>query len=277
MDRAQNLQSGCKRFTGKTVIVTGGGGAIGGSAAMRMAAEGANVVLTDICGQDRLDQVSKEITEATGSACMGVRGDCTKVAEVQEVIKQTVDKHGRVDCLFNNAGYQGSFKPVHEYPDEDFPRVMAINVEGVFYFLKYCAIQMKNQEPQGGAILNTASQAGVDGPPNMAAYTASKSAVIGLTKTASKDLAPHNIRVNALSPAFVGDCLMWDRQCELQAAAGSMYYASDKEEVSKQMMSACPMRRCGSLDEVSGVVAFLLSADSSYVSGSNTQVTGGIP
>ena len=233
MDRAQNLESGCKRFSGKTVIVTGGGGAIGGSAAYRMAAEGANIVLTDICPQERLDEVSKDITEKTGAQCLGIRGDCTKVEEVKKCIEETVAKFGRVDCLFNNAGYQGSFKPVHEYPDDDFPRVLGINVTGVFYFLKYAAIQMKNQEPQGGAILNTASQAGVDGPPNMAAYTASKSAVIGLTKTASKDLAPHNIRVNALSPAFVGDCLMWDRQCELQAAAGSMYYSSDKEEVSK--------------------------------------------
>ena len=84
-------------------------------------------------------------------------------------------------------------------------------------------------------ILNTASQAGVDGPPNMPAYTASKSAVIGLTKTASKDLAPLGITVNALSPAFVGDCMMWDRQCELQAAADSQYYDKDPKVVSEQM------------------------------------------
>ena len=95
---------------------------------------------------------------------------------------------------------------------------------------------MKSQTPQGGAILNTASQAGVDGPPNMPAYAASKAAVIGLTKTASKDLAPYNIRVNSLAPAFVGGCMMWDRQCELQASAGSMYYSSDKDEVSDQMI-----------------------------------------
>ena len=111
----------------------------------------------------------------------------------------------------------------------------------------------------------------------MAAYTASKAAVIGLTKTAAKDVAPHKIRVNALSPAFVGDCMMWDRQCELQAAAGSQYYSADKDEVSEQMIKACPMRRCGSLAEVAGVVAFLLSPDSSYVSAANVQVTGGIP
>lgn len=111
----------------------------------------------------------------------------------------------------------------------------------------------------------------------MAAYTASKSAVIGLTKTASKDLAPLGITVNSLSPAFVGDCMMWDRQCELQAAADSQYYDKDPKVVSEQMIKACPMRRCGSLAEVAGVVSWALSSDSSYVSGTNLQVTGGIP
>ena len=146
---------------------------------------------------------------------MAYRADVCKVEEVKACIDATVQKFGRLDCLFNNAGYQGAFKPVHEYPDEDFPRVLNINVTGVYYFLKYATLQMKSQEPKGGAILNTASQAGVDGPPNMAAYTASKAAVIGLTKTAAKDVAPHGVRVNSLSPAFVGYCMMWDRQCEL--------------------------------------------------------------
>lgn len=91
---------------------------------------------------------------------------------------------------------------------------------------------MKTQEPQGGIILNTASMAGPNGGPNMAAYTASKAAIIGFTKTCSKDLAPHNIRVNAMSPQFVGDCMMWDRQCELQAATNTQYFSTDKEIVS---------------------------------------------
>ena len=110
----------------------------------------------------------------------------------------------------------------------------------------------------------------------MIAYTASKTAVIGISRTAAKDLAPFKIRVNAISPCFIGDCYMWDRQCELQAAANTQYYSSDKDVVSKEMIDSCPMRRAGSLEEVASVVAFLLSPDSSYVSGSNTQVTGGI-
>ena len=276
MDRASNTSHKCRRFEGKTVLVTGGGGNIGYTSAERMASEGANVMITDIIDEAKLNDQAKAIAEKTGAKVQAVRGDVTKVEDVKAVIEATVAAFGRIDCLFNNAGYQGAFVPTIDYPDDDFRKVMAINVEGVFYFLKYVAQQMKKQEPQGGVILNTASQAGVDGPPNMMAYCASKTAVLGISRTAAKDLAPHGIRVNSISPCFIGDCFMWDRQCELQSQAGSQYYPSDKEAVSKQMIGAVPMRRYGSLEEVAGVVSFLLSPDSSYVSAANIQVTGGI-
>jgi len=127
----------------------------------------------------------------------------------------------------------------------------------------------------GGSVVNIASMAGVSGAPNMPAYSASKAAVIGLTKAAAKDLAPNGIRVNAVSPAFVGPGRMWDAQVERQAAAGSQYYATDPDEVAAQMIDMVPMRRYGSADEVATVVAFLLSDDSSYVTGVNVEVSGG--
>lgn len=111
----------------------------------------------------------------------------------------------------------------------------------------------------------------------MCAYSASKAAIIGFTKTCAKDLAPHGIRVNAISPQFVGDCEMWDRQCELQASAGSQYFSTDKDAVSQQMIKGCPMRRCGTLQEVVSLAVFLMSYDSSYISAANIKVTGGIP
>jgi NAD(P)-dependent dehydrogenase (short-subunit alcohol dehydrogenase family) len=117
--------------------------------------------------------------------------------------------------------------------------------------------------------------AGVSGAPNMPAYSASKAAVIGLTKAAAKDLAPHGIRVNAVSPAFVGPGRMWDTQVARQAAAGSQYYAADPDEVAEQMIGMVPMRRFGSAHEVATVVAFLLSDDASYVTGVNLEVSGG--
>jgi 2-dehydro-3-deoxy-L-rhamnonate dehydrogenase (NAD+) len=109
----------------------------------------------------------------------------------------------------------------------------------------------------------------------MPAYSASKGAVIGLTKAAAKDLAPSGIRVNSVSPAFIGPGRMWDTQVEQQAAAGSQYYAIDAEAVAAQMIEMVPLRRYGSMHEVATVVAFLLSDDASYVTGVNLEVSGG--
>jgi NAD(P)-dependent dehydrogenase (short-subunit alcohol dehydrogenase family) len=127
----------------------------------------------------------------------------------------------------------------------------------------------------GGSIVNIASMAGVSGAPNMPAYSASKAAVVGLTKATAKDLAPHGIRVNAVSPAFIGPGRMWETQVAQQAAAGSQYYAADPDAVAAQMIGMVPLRRYGSVHEVAKVVAFLLSDDASYVTGANLEVSGG--
>jgi NAD(P)-dependent dehydrogenase (short-subunit alcohol dehydrogenase family) len=117
--------------------------------------------------------------------------------------------------------------------------------------------------------------AGVSGAPNMPAYSASKAAVIGLTRSAAKDLAPAGIRVNAVSPAFIGPGRMWETQVAEQAAAGSQYYSTDPALVAEQMLAMVPLRRYGSPSEVASAVDFLLSDDASYVTGVNLEVTGG--
>ena len=127
----------------------------------------------------------------------------------------------------------------------------------------------------GGAIVNCASMAGVSGAPNMAAYSASKAAVIGLTKSAAKDLAESGIRVNAVSPGFLGAGVMWERQVHAQAAAPSKYYADDPDLVAAQMIGQIPLGRPGELAEVSSVVRFLLSAGASYLTGVNIEISGG--
>lgn len=130
----------------------------------------------------------------------------------------------------------------------------------------------------GGDIGQQTAQymAGVDGPPNMAAYAASKFAVIGLTRTAAKDLAPYGIRVNAISPAFMGPGYMWDRQVRLQAAAGSQYFSADPQVVERQMIGAVPMRRYGDISEIPGTAAFLMSDAASCITGANIPISGGI-
>jgi NAD(P)-dependent dehydrogenase (short-subunit alcohol dehydrogenase family) len=176
--------------------------------------------------------------------------------------------------LFNNAGYQGEFTALPNYPVADLRKVFDVNVIGVIQVLQHVATAMI-AAGIAGTIVNTASMAGVGGAPNMPAYSASKAAVIGLTKSAAKDLAPHCIRVNAISPAFIGPGKMWDNQVASQAATKSQYYAHEPAEVAKQMIDMVPLRRFGSTAEVASVVAFLLSDDASYMTGQNLEITGG--
>ena len=134
---------------------------------------------------------------------------------------------------------------------------------------------MSKQEPRGGSIVNTASMAGIAAPPNMIAYSASKAAVKHMTVIAAKDLAPFDIRVNSISPAYIGPGFMWTRQVELQAKARSVYFSEDPEQVASQMVDSVPMRRYGSINEVIGPVLFLLSDDASYLTGIDIKITGG--
>jgi NAD(P)-dependent dehydrogenase (short-subunit alcohol dehydrogenase family) len=152
---------------------------------------------------------------------------------------------------------------------------MRINATGIFVVLREAARRLR-AAGVGGVIVNSASMAGVEGAANMPAYSASKGAVMSLTRAASKDLAPLGIRVNAISPAFIGPGRMWDRQVTLQAQAGSQYYSTDPAEVEREMIGAVPMRRMGSLDEVAATVVWLLSDESSYLTGQNLVVSGGI-
>lgn len=259
-------------FHGHSVAVTGGAGDIGVATARHVGLLGARVVLLDI-DRDKLDTavdgLAADGIEVVARAC-----DVTDAADVETVVTDLVTELGAIRYLFNNAGYQGSFVPTHEYPVDDFEQVMRINVNGAFIILREFARHMVAHG--GGAVVNTASMAAVGGPPNMVAYATSKAALLGMTQTASKDLAPHGIRVNAISPAFMGPGFMWTRQVELQAAAGSQYFDADPDVVAQQMIESIPMRRYGHIDEIPGTVAYLLSDSSSYITGINIPVAGGI-
>jgi 2-dehydro-3-deoxy-L-rhamnonate dehydrogenase (NAD+) len=257
-------------WTGKTILITGGGGDIGRATAYRFAAGGAGIALLDL-NAAKMSEVADELaqyhTPIATFTC-----NVTSAAAVENAFAQVLEQCGQLDYVFNNAGYQGVFAKTDEYPDEDFQKVIDINVVGVYHVLKTAAQQMRST---GGAIVNTASYAGVVGPPNMLAYAASKFAVIGMTKTAAKDLAPYGIRVNALSPSLIGPGYMWTRQTELQAATKSQYFDADPKVVEQQMIDSVPLRRLGNLDEVASGVAFLMSDEASYITGFNLEVTGG--
>lgn len=257
-------------FTGKTILITGGGGDIGRATAERFAASRSNVVLLDL-NEAKMAEVAQGL-EKYGGAIHTFRCDVTDPDDVQKAIDRAATEH-RLDYIFNNAGYQGVFAKTDEYPTDDFQKVIEINLVGVYHVLKAAAIYLR--DAGGGAIVNTASYAGVVGPPNMLAYGASKFAVIGMTQTAAKDLAPHKIRVNALSPALIGPGYMWTRQTELQAATNSQYFDRDPAIVEQQMINSVPLRRLGTLEEVAAGVAFLMSDEASYITGFNLEITGG--
>ena len=261
-----------RRFDGRTVLVTGAAGDIGRAAALRLAAAGARLVLADL----------DERVEDTAAACIDngaavgpvtTRFDVTREGDVEQAFDALAAQGIVADLLFNNAGYQGAFCNVAQYTVDDFRRVLDINVTGVFLVLRsFARALISTGRP--GAIVNTASMAH-GGAPNMAAYSTSKAAVIALTKTAAKDLADRKIRVNSVSPAFIGPGEMWERQVALQAATPSQYFSDQPDEVARQMIASVPLRRYGSLDEVAAVVEFLLSDDASYITAFEVEVSGG--
>ena len=242
--------------------------------ALRLSEAGAVVIACDHPSAiDRLDDTVAACAAAGGSL-VSVTFDVTDVDATRSVIQSAISEVGTPDRVFNNAGVQGAFAPTHQYPLADAAKVIDINVTGALNVMVVASEAMV-ASGLNGAIVNTASMAGVTGAPNMVAYSASKAAIIAMTKSAAKDLAPHGIRVNAMSPAFIGPGTMWDRQVELQAAAGSQYFPSDPAQVAEIMISSVPMRRYGAMDEVVDVLMYLLSDRSSYVTGVNIEVSGG--
>jgi NAD(P)-dependent dehydrogenase (short-subunit alcohol dehydrogenase family) len=265
---------GARRLLNRIALVTGAGGDIGAAIALRVAREGASVVLND------LPSAAARL-EAVASAChdVGVEAlvetfDVTDAAGVAESVEAVADRIGPPDAVVTSAGVQGAFTSIVDYPTEDLRRVLDVNVVGTFTVVQACAAALRSRG-RAGAVVTVASMAGVSGAPNMPAYSASKAAILGLTLAAAKDLAPWRIRLNAISPAFIGPGAMWDRQVELQAAADSQYFANTPEQVAEQMIAMVPLRRYGTVEEVAAVAAFLLSDDASYVTGTNTEISGG--
>jgi NAD(P)-dependent dehydrogenase (short-subunit alcohol dehydrogenase family) len=263
------------RFAGRVAFVTGAAGDIGGAIARRAAADGATVVLSDLAAtSDRLDATSDACRAAGAPAVHVCPLDVTDEFAVTEAVNDVVARVGPPDAVVTSAGYQGAFTPLPGYPVGDLRTVLEVNVVGTFTVVQACAAALV-AAGRPGSVVVVASMAGVSGAPNMAAYSASKAAVIGFARSAAKDLAGAGIRVNAVSPAFIGPGAMWDRQVELQASTPSPYYADTVEEVAAQMIGTVPLRRYGTVQEVASVVNFLLSDDASYLTGTNTEVSGG--
>ena len=244
---------------GKIAIITGARRGMGKSHALTLAKAGAKVVVADISQED-CEKVVEEIKENNGEA-LAVKCDVTKKEEVERMVQTALDKWGRLDILVNNAGIC-QFKSFLEMEEEEWDRTININLKGYFLCAQACAKEMVKQK--SGVIINVASiamgQAGV-GFPSLAHYSASKGGIVAMTETLALELAPYNIRVNAISPGAI-DTPMLD---PLRADAKTM----------EATLSRVPLHRLGKAEEVSNLVLFLASDSSSYMTGSTVVIDGG--
>jgi NAD(P)-dependent dehydrogenase (short-subunit alcohol dehydrogenase family) len=255
-------------------LVTGAAGDLGRAACVALAQDGWSLLITDHPAQVQGLDATRDACAASGVQIASAAFDVTDHAAVVEGIGGLAEQHGVPTAVVANAGLQGDFAPIHEHDFAAARRVVDVNVVVVFATIQVTAGLMIGAQA-GGSIVAMASMAGVNGAPNMSAYSASKAAVIGLVKSASRDLAPHGIRVNAVSPAFIGPGAMWDNQVARQAGAGSQYYSSDPETVARQMIELIPLRRVGAPSEVADVIRYLVGDRSSYLTGINVEIAGG--
>src|ERR1700716_2311322 len=250
------------RLDGKVAVVTGAAGVIG-TATMRLLAErGARIVAIDRKQHD----LKTAIADLPASAqALAVTADVSDEDEVAGYVRAAVEKFGTIDAFYNNAGIEGDVKPITEYSLEMFRRVLDVNVVGVFLGMKHVLPVMLKQNK--GSIINTASIAGLMGSPMIAVYSASKHAVIGLTKSAAQECATTGVRVNCVCPGLI-DSRMLSTIIEGRNP-GTAPVPNDR------IVERIPARRLGQASEVASIVAFLASDDASYVSGSAYTVDGG--
>ena len=244
-----------KRFEGKTALLTGAASGIGKATAIKLASEGAAVVVADLHEQ-AAQAVADDITKAGGKA-VAFGGDFTSPAVNEAAVAFAAEKFGGLHLAFNNAGIIGPQGPLHEVTIDDYKKLIDINLDAVFYGLKYEIPAML--AAGGGAIVNTASILGLVGTPGYVPYVTAKHAVSGLTKSAALQYSAQGIRINSVHPGYIDTPLLNELS---------------REEYNS-LVALHPIGRLGTAEDVANVVAFLLSDEAAFVVGSQYTVDGG--
>jgi NAD(P)-dependent dehydrogenase (short-subunit alcohol dehydrogenase family) len=248
------------RLSGKVALITGGAGSIGLASAAAFVSEGARVLITDLDEASLVRAAADLGSDAVGWAVT----DVTNEQQVEAAVRETVTRFGRLDIAFANAGIFGVVAAVSDYPADVFQRVMAVNVLGSFLVAKHALAVM---EPGGSLIINS-SVVGVTSDRSIAAYATSKHALVGLMRTAAKEMAPRGIRVNTLHPGPVDN--------EFQHAIEIEAIGASREESAKVFEQMIPLSRHGTPDEIAKTVVFLASDESAFMTGTPVVVDGGL-
>lgn len=252
-----------QRFSGAVALVTGAARGLGRLVAERLAAEGAKLALGDL-DRNELGVVARTLHER-GAEVAFLSGDVAKEETAEALVALAVNRFGRLDVAINNAGICHATKKLAATEAQELERMLAVNVMGVFHFLKREIAVMERQG--GGAILNVSSVAGVTGAPLLAAYSASKHAVIGLTRSAAAETAPKGLRVNAICPAFADT----DMVAGLAAGIGG-----DAEAAKDKLASRIPMRRIARPAEVVEAMLFAVDPANTFMTGQTIVIDGGL-
>ena len=242
----------------KIVIVTGAGSGIGKATAIHFAKFGATVVVSD-----RQEAAAKEVVKIIleeGGKAISIPADVTSFEAVENLVAQTVKEFGRLDVIVNNAGIGPNLLRTHQSTLEDWDKVIAVNQTGVFYCMKVALVQFLKQG--GGNIVNIASLAGLKASPNNISYSASKFAVVGMTKSVAMEYATKNIRVNAVCPGYTESALLTQ-------------LINAKPEMDAVLKSVIPMKRYGRAEEIADAVVWLASDNTQFMTGQTITLDGG--
>ena len=250
-----------ERLESKTAVITGAAGGIGRAAVKRFIDEGANVLAVDL-DEDALENLTREIASNRLSYCVA---DVSQAQENNKMAELAKDRYGGIDCFLANAGIEGQITSILDYDEEIYDRIMNVNVKGVWLGLRSVVPHMMTSG--GGSIVITSSVAGLRGAPGIAPYSTSKHAVIGLMRSAAKEFAPANIRVNTVNPSPVETRMM--RSLE----EGSN--PADPSAAKTRIASTIPLGRYADPQEIANVMLFLCTDDASWITGSVYAVDGG--